>query len=479
MKNLLVLLSISTLLIIQSCQKTTDIEPENPSSGSIYFLLPTNEGSTNSARISNLEIPNGSSLKIGIETTESTPTLSQHTLELLNINREFISPPLSLGAGNYNLVEYFIVSPENEVIFAAPLTGSSLANDVDEPLPIAFSIETGVITQLSPEVVSLQNLTPEDLGYLSFQLNTVDHFFVSVFQPTENGFVLADAEAFIISNIGDTIKNLSLDATVNRIASVLDIDEEFTLVVIKSGYGKYSETFILTEIRDAYQNTIPVVLAPALTFIAYPEQSLTNSSLEFLIGIRHNEGTINIDWGDGTNDTYEYNNYSSKIHEYDQLGGYFVSVTGDIQYITGITIYYDQYAFTDIDLQFLPNLEDFRCGLRGEDQSPSILDFTHNPKLEYLDILANPSIEKVIIPEPNSIRYLFFSHTRMSSDDIDDMINPVYESAITADRKFGSIFWNSDTYGPPYETPLSDESRQKLIELKNVYGWNIDPDPEL
>ena len=254
-----------------------DPENENPGSGQVSFSLEMVSDAPGGREMQSL--PPGSYLQISIETAAGEETLAQHQLPILTFSGAFASLPLELPEGDYVLTEFLVISSENEVLYATPMAGSPMAELVAVPLPIAFTVTGGAGTQLSLQVVNVAMLTPEDVGYVTFPFTIVNHFFLSVF---EGGQALTNATGHILQD-GDTLETFTILCEISPVAFVGNNAEEFTMVVIKSGFGKHVQNFTIDGIIEDYPSgVVPVVLAPALTFwrcgptLAYPVLSLLN-----------------------------------------------------------------------------------------------------------------------------------------------------------------------------------------------------------
>ncbi|GEM_PF-4687334 len=73
-----------------------------------------------------------------------------------------------LVANGYKLTKFELQNKDNKTIFAAPIKGSKYAAYVSNPLSIDFNITSGDNSKIEVEVVSTENATPSDFGYVSF-----------------------------------------------------------------------------------------------------------------------------------------------------------------------------------------------------------------------------------------------------------------------------------------------------------------------
>ncbi|WKV13011.1 hypothetical protein [Marivirga harenae] len=438
--------------------------------GKVHFNLSLSNENGQAREV--LAIPAGSYVQISIETVNGENILEDETLEILSFNGNFVSKPLQLNTGEYNLTKFLLISPDNEVLYATPISGSTKADLVKNPLPLNFEVDGANSTQLKIEVINVSMLNPRDIGYISFPFTVTDFFFLSVFKLSEKGSELTHAKGLIIQN-EDTIKRFTVKPEINSVGISNIGDEEFSLVLIKKGFAMYSETFTIESLFDKYENgLINIHLDPALTFIALP-QLLYSANFEFSLSY---VGEITIDWGDGHTETRISTDYSENFsHNFGSNWEYFVSVSGDVDKITDFYSYYGQGPIKEINLFNLPNLESFRNGFNGEGMSPEILDFSHNPNLTFINISASASLQKIILKDNNAVEFLLLSYgNQISTSSLEEIINPIYNSVIASGRMNGGISLENFPDDPePTVGPPSADTWQKLSVLENDFNWSI------
>lgn len=459
-------------IILQQCNEEQDQGPP----GQIRFSFNSIRNQDNGGRTTE-DIPAGSYLVVSIQTSPGNYVYNNEHVDLLKVGDTFISPPLSLKPGNYFVTDFFVVSPEHEVIYATPQAGSALAANVDHPLPVDFSITSDGLLNLTMEVVSAANSSPEDFGYVSFEIDTVTvaHFQISVFIPGESTPEFTSAELVIFHN-GDTVKTQLLEATINTVYFDEDPADKFSLVVIKQGYARYTRIFSLYELEDELNGKpLLVMLTPALTFTAVVETD-GYLSQSFHFDITGPNGNATIDWGDGQTENFPLYDHSED-HLYDKAGKYFVTITGDLQNITDFYSYYGDGPMEEVDLMHLTELKDVRIGFTP---GPRIIDLRQNKKLEYVDVSVNTNLEELLIAPDNVIKWLGISGpNHVSAAAINAVIDNLYQSVIDSDvdRTGGTFSYQiigsgheNETVGPPSGTSL-----EKLNDLRTNYGWQILP----
>jgi uncharacterized protein (TIGR02145 family) len=247
--KLLFTCSLVFIIALTSCQK------ENKSqSGNVKFSF----SSTLKKDLKCTET--ASALLVTIEDMSGTLIYDHEKIELYTINGCYISKPISLPEGHYQISQFMVINEENTVIYVAPLKNSGKAYLVNAPLPIPFEIMANSNTQLIPEVLSVDSSQASDFGYTSFSLNIVGtfDFLISVFcYNATNGCMELTTSKIKVSNADSSFFCQLLDATTQNI-TVKDNQEYYTLTVEKSGYLNYNCVFTADSLK-AYNKTPLIV----------------------------------------------------------------------------------------------------------------------------------------------------------------------------------------------------------------------------
>ncbi len=112
-------------------------------------------------------------LLISVMDEDSNIVLDKEMIPLYKFSNQFISKKVELKRGAYTLIEFMVLNPVGEVVFATPIKGAPLAYLVKNPIPIDFKIIAGASTGLRVEVIPVGNHSPEDFGYISFGVHVV------------------------------------------------------------------------------------------------------------------------------------------------------------------------------------------------------------------------------------------------------------------------------------------------------------------
>jgi hypothetical protein len=384
-------------IVLPGCRED---EPAKP--GNIRFgLSPTTVTDGHGRKAASL--PEGALLFVSIRRVSGDEVYTLEPVRLLKLGDEYISEPLALPGGNYELTDFLVADSAGNTSFATPKEGSPLAPWVDDPLPQPFAVSDDAIARVDVQVLPTDAYEPGQFGYVTFapEIVAVPNLRLSVFRMDESGPMFSRAHAYLLSG-DDTVFHQYLPAAINEIPVDGDADRTYTLVVTEVSYGTYMRTFVLSELLAELNGApLQVTLKDALTFTAIyrPDGN------DFFIGTREEStAPLVINWGDGTEEVLpplRPGTYTPK-HMYAGPGRYHVSVVGDMQ-----AVEYVSFMFTrldDVSLRALPELRNFDI---IDSKSPDSLDLSHNPKLvglslaysdvRYFDIGNNPLIKYLIL----------------------------------------------------------------------------------
>ncbi len=419
--------------------------------------------------------PDGSYLIVTVQNASGTPVFTRERVDLVRVGDEYIGEPLALPEGNFKLTDFWVVSPTRVLLYAAPKEGAPLADLVDDPLPQTFSISKDQLSNVGVQVIDVAGSRPQDFGYVSFDLEVIQKFQISVFTTGEGGLTLSSATATLLDGI-DTLQLEALEAKVNTLVFTENPDDTVTLAVTKPGYARYARKLTFNQLKEELDgDPLTVILSPAVTFVALSD--ITNA-LDFSIRVTGPSGQITIDWGDGTSGIYDLDTDDAQEHDYAHSGKYFVSITGDLTNVTDFYSFYGGGPMVDhIDVSQLTEMVDIRIGLTV---SPPSIDLTKNKKLTGLMLIGNNMSEILIAPD-NILQFISIDGpNNFTTATLDTFVNTLYQSVVESGRTEGYIslyaIWyetdNNSMIGPP-----SEEALTKLRSLRDDYGWAISPNP--
>lgn len=464
-KRTLISLLLVTLFTY-SCQHDEPLQQ-----GTVQFSFNSISSGNTGGRKQTDDIPDGASLIMSLTKSNGDSVFTWKKIDLLKIGNKFITGPLPLLQGNYLVTDFMIVGPDNAVLFAAPKTGSSSAALVTQPLPVPFSVTINQVSTVDVEVLDANHKNPEDFGYVSFGVKVIPNtgFSASVFITDQAQVNITSAEAYILHG-ADTLLSKKLGPVVNNLNWKAEPSETYTLVIIKDGYDRYTKNFGLASlITQLHGQPLPVVLKPALTF-RWSNTPASSQNFSPLVLIQSTPGEVmHVNWGDGViQDASSPFDFGIAFqHPYETPGNYFVSVTGTLDSIKGVS-FGGQAALIDTislgHLFWLEFLSTRSANIRSQ------LDFSHNTKLKTLDLGAgdDDNLRTLDISKNPLLTTIYLTgSTLLSQATINKMIDDLYASIVLNNKRDGSLFLGGGMASP------SPAQLAKLQSLKDDYGWLI------
>lgn len=400
-------------------------------------------------------------------------------VELIRMGDSFITEPLEMTPGSYQVSDFMLIDDQAGVIYATPRKGSPLARAVSRPLPSPFSVSKSKVSSIAMEVIDVGARQPEDFGYVSFPIDVVNPLQLSVFVPGNNGATLASAKAYLVEG-SDTIKTYNLGATINLISFPGDPQVSRRLIVTKSGYNTVAKEFVYKDLIETLDG-LPwkIILVPSL-FTLDPVLNFTSGLTYSDMRLAGMPGTLTVDWGDGASETFELTSDDVYLHhEYASEGNFRINVTGDLDKVTEFYQFYGQGQSKAINVQGLTELKDFRFGYTSN--RVEVIDLSHNPKVEVLFLGYSELMKKIILADDNVVRYVELTGpVGLSTASMDALIDQIYHAAVVHNTT-GATFYAPSHFLPGGDLqmvgPPSPAAIAKLQELRDAYDWNVAPLP--
>ena len=167
-KKLIIALSLIALVFIfYSCNE----DPISSPKGNATFGFSSKEQKNTDGRVS--EMP--ASVVVSIQDNDGKEVIKDKKVDLLSFGDGYTTVGLELNTGNYKVTKFLVLDSASHVIYATPLEEADLAQYVNDPLPIHFSITESTSTQVVPQVlVVAKNDAPQRFGYASFDFEVVE-----------------------------------------------------------------------------------------------------------------------------------------------------------------------------------------------------------------------------------------------------------------------------------------------------------------
>ncbi len=257
MKKLLLLLLPAIILSVNGCEKPGDI---STGKGQVEFTINSNDTGLKSASDS---IPSTSyHLLLTISTPDGIPVVEDKIIAVYRFGEGFTSEKLELESGSFMLTKFMLINPSGVVIYAAPLHDSPRSYLVNTPLPFRFSVESGQVTSLSPEVLSVNGASPSEFGYVEFGFHVVNPLTFYVLAMLDNPLIMAPTQItdanLIVSSHDGWMHQFHLERKVNKVL-VKGGYEQYFFEVLKDGYSPSKFRFSAEELSKTSENN-PLVL---------------------------------------------------------------------------------------------------------------------------------------------------------------------------------------------------------------------------
>jgi len=291
-------------------------EDENPVKNGKLELTFSVDGSVSGGRVKETV----TSLLVSIQDADGNFVHEKRKITLYQFGEEYLSEPIALTTGSYNLVEFVVLDENDDALYATPVEGSPLDYLVDDPLPIGFSITKDATTKVSPQVIKIEGHSSADFGYTTFGLSVVNTFTftagILAYDPTTQNFELTSAHMQITS--GDiTLFDMDLEGITNDIR-IRDGFETYTVIVTKANHGTYEHTFTAEELKSHVSGS-PLVITllgqnlgeGLIAYYPFTGDANDHSSNEFH-GIVH-EATLTSDRHGHANTSYSFDGLNDYI----------------------------------------------------------------------------------------------------------------------------------------------------------------------
>ena len=458
------------LILLTSCVEDEIRDDEKVNLVFSVALKENKDGRTIDAQISP-----GASALISVEMSNGELVVDQQEVALQKDADGYVTAPLRLPQGRYRLVDFMVVDEAGEILYATPRQGSVLSQKSPLSLPYNLVISSNEIFDNKIAVIDTQTKTAKDFGYDSFR-RQARSIKLQVYIAKDKKLVNTSAEALIMKGL-DTLMTYQLSANMNSIAFTGDPAETYTLVVVKDSYSRFAQNFSPQNING---KPLKVVLEPALTVVGVPiaDQNYFGMQLDPAWDIFD----FQVDWGDGSNETWTSGVTTIVEHFYDQPGHYFISITGhglDSVVLVGNLVGGGDIA--RLGMEHLVNLLDFRIEYGV---GPKVIDLSHNKLLNEIRIYSHPlgpvsPLEDLIIPNDAFIYNMEIGgNTNMKPESFNELVNDLHHQVVNRPRSGDFWFSTWEDNNVPMVTP-SPEALEKIRDLKNTYNWFVNPDPDL
>ena len=468
-KSIIAVWLLSTIIFgLQSC----DEQHVQLDKSKVQFSL--SPGGTSEGRARTMELPDDASLRISVESASGTPVFSNHEIHVSKTGDGYFSEPLELLPGNYVITDFMTVT-DGEVLNAAPKSKSDFSSLVMNSLPYNFSVAENGVAKVGMQVIDARNEKPEAFGYTSFKMSALNKLSFMVSAPTGGQASLKGASAELRRG-NHLIKTFPVKPGMNNIGFEGDPDAVYTLSVL-AGETADVKTFNYKALKkELGAKPLKMALKPALLLTMESSVDQANEYEDFFeLVLDGTEGAININWGDGYENSYELP--LAGVHEY-TVGTYTAVITGDLDQITNLWGF--SYGTVIYGIKGLTNLTALKTYNPSWGAVPVKVDLSQCESLETIYIEKHGGPYEPIdlrtdfkLPENHLIKnFVFYASSidgnreYISSAEFDVFVDNIYNNTTRRSIYDGKFF----VY--PVETP-SPEAQRKLDILQNQYNWDV------
>ncbi len=260
-KNFNLLLTLSMIgFFLVSCEKNdTELDENLKKEGRISFSLTSLESELKSSSIDDFSKLSNAVISIANHNSDST-LIDLQELKLFRIGEALYTEEISLPEGDYELTQFFLQDSANNTLYACPHEGSEQAQNVQNPLPVEFSVAAKETTPVAVEVLSTKDHSPGDFGFSYFEIGFVDTFplLVNIIDAETQELLSGELEISADSSYS-FVK--AIDAVMFNRVSVKDGIQSYTISVDKEGYEVYTERFLLDSLKAYDQTPLTISLS--------------------------------------------------------------------------------------------------------------------------------------------------------------------------------------------------------------------------
>jgi hypothetical protein len=145
----------------------SDEPVSSPKSGGLNLYLDLRATIAEDGRVNNSDADDLQSVFISI-TDRQGNLVVERQMGLLKFNDHFVTETIILPEGDYDVTRFLVLGENNSVLLGAPMISSPGSHYIDEPLPVAFSVQGKTTSSVKLEVIPVDGRQPQFFGYPAF-----------------------------------------------------------------------------------------------------------------------------------------------------------------------------------------------------------------------------------------------------------------------------------------------------------------------
>lgn len=254
MKNLIFALA-GAIFLFSSCEK----KDGSKNLGTIEFAIKSSD-----SKLKSTTQTDSSKIAYAIVTikgNDSTYIYNNEELVIYKMGDSYITKPISLKPGSYELTGFMITNSNKSVTYATPYSGSKLSYLVENPLSIKFNIAGDEVLKLTPEVISTIDANPSEFGYSTFSFNVINTFKILVaafvYDSSIGNYILTNASLNVKTEIDNKSFNLELGDSTNHLL-IPEKDSYYNLEFSKAGHSTTKFRYSKEELKMFGTNPLKV-----------------------------------------------------------------------------------------------------------------------------------------------------------------------------------------------------------------------------
>lgn len=405
------------------------------------------------------QIPDGSTALLSLSSSHGQELLSDHMVTLTRRDGSMVTEAITLQAGDAVLSE-FVVLHNDEVLYAAPKEGSSMAGAVSTPLGQRFAASKPGRINVEVEVMDAKGIDSKRFGYESFKkkpkntFNIIAYFF-------DNGVKTPLTSYLQIRNEEEAFYYY-MDAEVNTFTFEGDHNRTYLLTAYRPGFYREEISFTLNKMK-VKKDTIEIIMDftdPADRISLMPSDTQFNVTWG-MVGV----GSLYADYHDGSGEYAPYplnappngTRPDTVYLTFNAGSDYYaeaVTVTGDLDQVVQMEV---NTSMSEFDLSHLPKLAD----LTLHNSYIEGLDLSANTELRYL-ALINCGGNGLVLDGLTKLRKV---HLEMISSGTDSILTELYSNVSQNNITGGQITIAG--------VVLSVASQEILADLESEYDWLV------
>ena len=168
------LLTTFTATLLYSCEEAEVNKQPEPTAKGTAVLSFSEATLRSNGRSFTTESVSPKTVVISVKDSVGNYVLNQERIELIRIGEGYITKQMEFSVGSYTIEDFIVLDEAETAVYLTPKVGSELAQLVNHPLPVSFTVATERTTDVALEVVPADLGNPSQYGYATFSFDIVN-----------------------------------------------------------------------------------------------------------------------------------------------------------------------------------------------------------------------------------------------------------------------------------------------------------------